>query len=119
MWASRGKKCIDQLRLWNEQGSSWNFQHRLQLLEAEEHYSMSENDLAQVSYKNAIASARSSRFVNDEALACELAGRFYLEIGDMVSSLEHFRVAHSKYSEWGALGKASRLFEFTSETFSK
>ena len=87
------------------------------MLEAEEHYSNFEFDLAKVSYINAITSARSSRFVNDEALASELAGRFYLETGDRVSSLEYLRVAHTKYSEWGAVGKANRLFEYITETF--
>jgi hypothetical protein len=116
-WASRGKKCTNQMKLWNDQGSSWNFQHRLHLLEAEEHCSNFEFNLAKVSYRNAIASARSSKFVNDEALASDLAGRFYLEIGDLELSFKHFRVAHEKYSEWGAVGKASRLFEFMNSTF--
>ena len=105
------------MKLWNDQGSSWNFQHRLHLLEAEEHCSNFDFNRAKVSYKNAIVSARSSKFVNDEALASELAGRFYLEIGDLEISFEHFRLAHEKYSEWGATGKASRLFEFINSKF--
>lgn len=109
--------CTNQMKLWNDQGISWNFQHRLHLLEAEEYYSIFEFDLAKVSYKDAIASAGSSKFVNDEALANELAGKFYLEIGDLVSSFEHFRLAHEKYSEWGAVGKAHHLFKFMNEKF--
>lgn len=86
-------------------------------MEAEEHYSSGNLILAKKSYKNAIESARLSRFVNDEALANELAGRFYLETGDLESSLEHFRLAHSNYIDWGAVGKASHLFDYTSNIF--
>ena len=105
------------MKLWNEQGISWNFKHKLQLMEAEEHYSSGNLKLAKESYKNAIESSRLSRFVNDEALANELAGRFYLETGDLASSLEHFRFAHDNYGDWGAIRKASHLFEYTNNTF--
>jgi hypothetical protein len=52
-----------------------------------------------------------------EALACELAARFYLEIGDISSSLQHFTLAHENYDKWGATGKASQLFVYVSEKF--
>ena len=111
------QKRLQDMKLWNEQGDSWNFKHKLQLMEAEEHYSSGNLNLAKESYKNAIESSRLSKFVNDEALANELAGRFYLEIGDLVSSLEHFRLAHKNYNDWGAIGKAGHLFEYTNDTF--
>ena len=117
IWLTNAKKRLQDMKLWNEQGEAWNFHHKLQLMEAEEHYSSGNLDLAKESYKNAIDSSRLSRFVNDEALANELAGRFYLETGDLVSSLEHFRLAHNNYTDWGAIGKAVHLYECTTNTF--
>jgi predicted ATPase len=116
-WLMNAKKRLQDMKLWNEQGISWNFKHKLQLMEAEEHYSIGNLKLAKESYRNAIESSRLSRLVNDEALANELAGRFYFETGDLASSLEHFRFAHNNYGDWGAIRKASHLFEYTNDTF--
>lgn len=118
MWLERGRKCKSDMKLWAEHGSLWNFQHKLMLLEAEDHYSNGNFDNAELSYKNAISSARSHKFVNDEALACELAARFYSGAGDMVTSLAYFKLAHEKYICWGAFSKADRLFASINKKFS-
>jgi len=117
MWLERGRKCKSDMKLWAEQGSLWNFHHKFLLLEAEEHYSNASFEDAKASYTNAILSAKSHKFFNDEALACELAGKFYLETGNLPSSLECFRLAHEKYHEWGALAKANILFMLVNNTF--
>ena len=52
------------------------------------------------------------RFVNEEALACELAGYFFLEIDDKDLAIQYFLQAHEKYHEWGAVAKSNMLFEF-------
>ena len=57
------------------------------------------------------------QFVNEEALACELAAYFYLECGEKESALELFLRAHEKYYEWGALGKRNSLFQFVTSNF--
>lgn len=116
-WALRGHKCKADMKLWTEQGSSWNVQHKLLLLEAEEHFSNNKFEAAEKCYQNAIASAKSHKFINDEALACELAAKFYLARGDSASSLKHFNLAHQRYFQWGALAKARRLIEFKEKSF--
>lgn len=55
------------------------------------------------------------RFVNDEALACELAGYFFLEISDEDTALQYFMQAHERYHEWGAVAKSNALFEFVQQ----
>jgi len=55
--------------------------------------------------------------VHEEALACELAAYFYLEIGDTDKAMHDFLLAHEKYEEWGALGKCNSLFNFVKSTF--
>jgi hypothetical protein len=54
---------------------------------------------------------------HDFNTACECAAKFYLGIGDKESSLHHFRLAHKKYTEWGAITKAEQIFAFANETF--
>lgn len=118
IWFERGKMCVADMKLWAEQGSSWNFHQHLLLLEAEELYSSGIFENAQVSYENAIATSKSHKFLNVEALSCELAGKFYLGTGNLASSLELFRLAHENYHAWGALAKANQLFAFINEAFS-
>ncbi|KAL3801796.1 hypothetical protein HJC23_001192 [Cyclotella cryptica] len=119
LWLERGKKCRADMKVWAEEGSLWNFQHKLLLLEAEEHYSNGNFDNAPVSYTKSIASAKAHKFIGDEALACELAAKFYLNSGNLAASLDYFRLAHEKYHEWGALAKANRLFTWVNKTFNK
>jgi len=111
-WKSRGVERINEFRVFADQGSDWNFKHKLQLMEAEDYSCSGDYEQAEESYKKAIASARVHKYVNDEALACELAGKFFLNTDDKASSLEYLRLAHEKYCEWGAAGKASQLFDF-------
>ena len=57
------------------------------------------------------------QFIHEEALACELAAYFYLELEDINKSVEYFLLAHEKYHEWGAVGKCNSLFKFVENTF--
>ena len=53
------------------------------------------------------------RFINEEALAYELAGYFFMEFGQKEVSANYFLQAHEKYHEWGAIAKANAVYEFT------
>lgn len=116
-WLERARKRKEDIKLWAEQGSSHNFQQKLLLLEAEDHYCSSCFDAAREAYQHAIVSARTHAFINDEALACELAAKFFLDTNDLLNSLEHFRLAKEKYKTWGALAKAKLISTFTKEKF--
>jgi hypothetical protein len=50
--------------------------------------------------------------VHEEGLACELAGYFYLELGEVNKSREYFMLAHERYNEWGAFEKCKSLSKF-------
>ena len=117
LWKSFGEKRVQEFKLWAEQGSAWNFEHKLQLMEAEHSYCCGHFDRAAELYKKAIASARAHKYINDEALACELAGKFFLDRDNVSLSLEYLTLAHEKYSEWKAEGKANHLFEFINGKF--
>jgi tetratricopeptide (TPR) repeat protein len=84
-------------------------------LSAEQHFCIGDFQTAIGFYKRAISIAAERRFQNDLALAYELAAMCYMESGDLVSSLEHFQLAHEKYIDWGAekkgTGSSSGIYE--------
>jgi hypothetical protein len=67
---------------------------------------------AETLYDAAILSSKAHKFVNEEALANELAGHFYLETGRRNRSLYYFSQAFEKYNEWGAVAKANTLTKY-------
>jgi len=63
-------------------------------------------------YERAITSARAVDLVHNEALANELAGRFYLARGfDRIIAHAYFREARNCYLRWGADAKVRQLEE--------
>src|SRR5262249_3825415 len=60
-------------------------------------------------YEQAIGSAREHGFLQNEALANELAGRFYLDRGLERNGYAHLRDAHACYALWGADAKVRQL----------
>jgi len=84
----------------------------LYLLQAEEQFCSRNFERAETLYDAAIASSKMHKFVNEEALANELAGHFYLETGRRNKAVHYFSRAFDKYNEWGAVAKASSLTEY-------
>jgi PAS domain S-box-containing protein len=62
-------------------------------------------------YEQAIRSARENNFVQNEAIANELAGLFYLGRGLETNGYAHLRNARCCYLRWGADGKVGHLDE--------
>ena len=62
-------------------------------------------------YEQAIQSARENGFVQNEALAHEVAARFYLARGFETIAHKYLRNARNCYDRWGALGKVKQLDE--------
>jgi PAS domain S-box-containing protein len=60
-------------------------------------------------YEDAIRSARANGFVHNEALANELAGRFYAARGFEKTAHAYLRDAHHGYLRWGADPKVRQL----------
>ena len=117
LWRNRGIECMKEIKLWADQGSSWNFQHKLQMMEAEDHYCNGDIEQAADAYNKAIVFARAHKYINDEALACELAGKFFFDMNNLALSFEYLRLAHEKYFQWKADGKANQLLGFISAKF--
>jgi PAS domain S-box-containing protein len=64
---------------------------------------------AQHLYEQAIRSARENGFLQNEAVAYEVAGRFYLDRGFEEIAHTYFRNARYCYLRWGADGKVKQL----------
>ncbi len=62
-------------------------------------------------YEEAIRAARENGFVQNEGLANELAGQFYLKRGIEKVAHSYLRDARYCYRRWGALGKVQQLEE--------
>ncbi|KAL7528135.1 hypothetical protein ACHAXR_007195, partial [Thalassiosira sp. AJA248-18] len=110
-WAERGCKAIFAMKKWAE-SSQHNFQQNAYLLEAEQAFCNNDIESAEALYEKAISASRGHRFINNEALSCELAGHFYLKTEKQDKAIQYFMQAHEKYHEWGAVAKSNALFEF-------
>jgi PAS domain S-box-containing protein len=99
-----------QLREWAENCPE-NFENRAALVGAEiarlEGRALDAMDL----YEQAIRSARANAFIHNEALAHELAARFYAARGFEDFARVYRRKAHEGYLRWAADGKARQLEE--------
>ncbi|MBV9272309.1 MAG: serine/threonine-protein kinase PknK, partial [Verrucomicrobia bacterium] len=60
-------------------------------------------------YEEAIRSAHENGFVNNEAIAQEAAGKFYLDRGFAAIGRTYLRSARSCYLQWGADAKVKQL----------
>jgi PAS domain S-box-containing protein len=99
-----------QLQLWADSCPE-NFADRAALVCAEIARLDGRTLDAELLYEQAIRAARDSHFVHQEALANELAGRFYLARGLETNGLAHLRNARSCYAQWGADGMVRQLDE--------
>ncbi|CAB3809295.1 Adaptive-response sensory-kinase SasA [Paraburkholderia ultramafica] len=99
-----------QLQAWAEYCPE-NFESRAALVAAEIARIEDRNFDAMRLYEQAIRSARANGFVQNEALANELAARFYAGCGFERFAQVCLRDAHYCYQRWGADGKVRQLEE--------
>jgi PAS domain S-box-containing protein len=66
---------------------------------------------AELLYEQAIRSAQANGFVHNEAVACELAARFYATRGFEEFARVYLKKARDGYLRWGAAGKVRQLDE--------
>jgi PAS domain S-box-containing protein len=97
-----------QIRAWADHCPE-NFENRSALVGAElARLKGSDTDAGRL-YDQAIRSARANGFVHNEALACELAGRFYMARGFEDIGQMYLLRARNGYLRWGADGKVRQL----------
>ena len=83
--------------------------HKFYLVEAERHRVLNHKAEATDCYDRAIALAKEHEYLNDEALAHELAAKFYLALGKGKIAQVYMLDARHCYREWGAIAKVKDL----------
>ncbi|MFM7600080.1 MAG: PAS domain S-box protein, partial [Pseudanabaena sp.] len=86
-----------------------NFQHKYDLVEAERHRVLGNKLEAIEYYDHAIAGAKENNYIQEEALANELAAKFYLGWGREKIAQVYMTEAYYGYVRWGASAKVTDL----------
>jgi len=91
------------------QNAPMNHLHKWYLVEAEKHRVLGNKAEAIEMYDRAISGAKENQFLNEEALANELAAKFYLEWGKEKIAQVYIIEAYYCYIQWGATAKVKDL----------
>jgi predicted ATPase/signal transduction histidine kinase/serine/threonine protein kinase/CheY-like chemotaxis protein len=91
------------------QTAPMNYLHKWHLIEAEKQRSLGNRAMAIEHYDLSIAGAQAHQFLNDEALAQELAAKFYLDWGKEKVAQVYMSEAYCCYTRWGAKAKVDDL----------
>ncbi len=86
-----------------------NYAHKFQLVEAERYRAIGNKAEAIAAYDLAIQLAQDHQYIQEEALACELAAKFYLGWGKEKIAQSYMTEAYYAYSRWGAKAKVEDL----------
>jgi signal transduction histidine kinase/ribosomal protein L17 len=86
-----------------------NHQHKFYLVEAERARVLGKSKEAREYYDKAIALAQENEYLQEEALAHELAGQFYMAKGLPKIAQVYLHDAHYAYQKWGAKAKVVDL----------
>ena len=86
-----------------------NYLHKLHLIDAEFYRAKGDSVKAPYYYQQAITAAKDNDFIQEEALAYELAGKFYLAQRNTDFAAFHLGKAYRVYQAWGARSKMREL----------
>jgi hypothetical protein len=86
-----------------------NFLHKWHLVEAEKHRVLGNKSEAIKLYDIAISGAKANEYIQEEALANELAAKFYLNCGQEKSAASYMQSAYYCYAKWGAKAKIDEI----------
>ncbi|MES9969987.1 MAG: AAA family ATPase [Candidatus Thiodiazotropha sp.] len=104
------KESTEKFSRWSDQCPE-NFEHKYLIIQAEQARIDGKFVQAMDLYDKAIESARKNDYVNNVALANELAAKFYLANGKEKIAKLYFMEARHHYYRWGALAKVAHLEE--------
>ncbi|HBB34535.1 MAG TPA: serine/threonine protein kinase, partial [Cyanobacteria bacterium UBA9273] len=113
--ASEQKPLLDKVRANQEKIQKWahhalmNYLHKFDLVEAELHRVLGQNLEAMEYYDKAIAGAKENEYIQEEAIANELAAKFYLAWGKETIAIAYLTKAYYCYARWGAKAKVEDL----------
>ncbi|MCT7975083.1 AAA family ATPase, partial [Laspinema olomoucense] len=98
----------EKMQLWAQQ-APMNYLHKYYLVEAERARVLCNPSDARDYYDRAISLAKEHEYLNEEALAYELAARFYIARNIPHLARFYLQEAHYAYQRWGATAKVQHL----------
>ncbi len=105
-----------KMKKWAHQAPT-NYLHKYYLVEAEHTRVLGKEGLAREYYQKAITLAQQHEYVQEEALAYELAALFYQNKKEHQLAHYHFRNAYHAYQRWGGYAKLKDLETRYAEVF--
>ncbi|MBD2066948.1 AAA family ATPase, partial [Leptolyngbya sp. FACHB-671] len=98
----------EKMQKWAEH-APMNYLHKFYLVEAEKARVLGQFVEAEEFYERAIQGARENEYIQEEALAYELAAKHYLARGREKIAQLYMKEAHYCYERWGAMAKVKDL----------
>ncbi len=108
----------EKMQKWAEH-APMNYLHKFHLVEAEKARVLGQFFEAEEFYERAIAGATEHEFIQEEALAYELAAKHYLARGREKIAQTYMKEAHYCYDRWGAIAKVKDLEKRYPQFFSQ
>jgi PAS domain S-box-containing protein len=112
---SQGAAWLNCVNINQEKMQKWaehapmNYLHKFYLVEAEKARVLGQFLEAEEFYERAIAGAAENEYIQEEALAYELAAKHYLARGRLKIAQIYLKEAHYCYDRWGATAKVKDL----------
>jgi predicted ATPase/signal transduction histidine kinase/GAF domain-containing protein/tRNA A-37 threonylcarbamoyl transferase component Bud32 len=98
----------ERLKTWADNCPE-NFLHKYLLIEAERLQALDNKAEAMNLYDRAISLSKENEYIQEEALANELAAKFYLDWGKEKVAAAYMQEAYYCYARWGAKAKIEHL----------
>ncbi|MEH2153301.1 AAA family ATPase [Nostoc sp.] len=98
----------EKMQKWADSAPT-NFQHKYDLVEAEKARILGRFFEAEELYEQAIQGAKNNEYLQEEALAYELAAKHYLMRGREKIAQTYMKESHYCYKRWGATAKVKNL----------
>ena len=120
-----GNEYLDRVRANQKQLAHWakyapmNYLHKWQLVAAEICRVSGDKAGAIEFYDLAIAGAIANDYIQDAALANELAAKFYFTWGKTKIATDYLQSAYECYAQWGAIAKLHNLAQSYPQLFMK
>ena len=109
-WKIRARKVMKLMKGWLKKGNV-NCLHMYHLLVAEHSILCGKTKQAEESFKLAQSAAGRSGYLQDKALAHEMAGLYYMKRNDDYWAKHNFDLAQRAWQDWGATAKAKHIEE--------
>jgi hypothetical protein len=111
-WTRIGEDVIETMKHWAKT-SSWNFENKLLLVEAEYYFHNGNREKAIECYLASAKAAKDHRFIHEQGLAYEKLATFLLHEGEKHNALGYFNMSKQCYDRWGAKALVYRIEQIT------